>query len=561
MSIAGTSADCTILVDGKQLTYDVSNIELDQYIDKHHELKVKIRDVGVVSAAEDIEDPTPYMDFLGKSISVKIKPTGHDVDEKLEMEFVGVVTGVNIINGVNGINIYEIQASSPTIGLDGAKVNSFHFDQSASDIISSIVGSYPMTVGNVDSTPGTYKYSVQYHETDYEYVMRLATAKGLFAFYDGKEFRAVKASSSDVVNLAWRNTLRSFNFNLGTAPYNFSAAVFNYTQSKTFSSDSKSLRSDSALSDTSNKAPEASKKVYSKSSAKIISSVEATGDLDNILKQEKQNAIGRMIKCTGESIVPKVAVGHCVHVKGMGKIDGDYWVTTVRHRFDEAGQYYNEFDSVPLDTAAPTYPIKRKTGTMLQTAIVVDNNDPEGLGRVKVKYPWLDSEESDWVRVGTPHAGGGRGWISTPEIDDEVLVGFEHGNPDEPVIINSLYNKDSAPHPDHKDDKNNIKLFATRGGNGLIINDTDGSQSITIAQGDNSIVLTLDGPKISIESSGGDISFKSNNFKIEADSKIEIKAGSDLKLEGSANAEYKAGAENKISGAKVTVSGNPIALN
>ena len=307
MSIAGTSADCTILVDGKQLTYDVSNIELDQYIDKHHELKIKIRNVGVVSAAEDIEDPTPYMDFLGKSISVKIKPSGHDVDEKLEMEFVGIVIGVNVINGVNGINIYEIQASSPTIGMDGAKINSFHFDQKASDIISSIVGAYPISAGNIDSTSTNYKYSVQYHETDYEYVMRLATSNGLFAFYDGKEFRAVKASSSDVVDLAWRNTLRSFNFNLGTAPYNFSAAVFNYTQSKTFSSDSKSLRSDSALSDTSNKAPEASKKVYSKSSAKIVSSVEATGDLDNILKQEKQNAIGKMIKCTGESIVPKIA--------------------------------------------------------------------------------------------------------------------------------------------------------------------------------------------------------------------------------------------------------------
>lgn len=561
MSIVGTTAECTILVDNKETKFDISSLELDQFIDKHHELKIKLRGVGEVSAAQDFEDPMPYLKYLGKSIAVKIKPTGGDVDEKRQLEFIGVVTAMGVINDINGINVFEIQAASPTIGMDGAQVNSFNYDQTASDIIGAIVRTYPITVGKIDSTSGNYKFSVQYQETDYAYIMRLAADKGLFAFYDGREFRAVKASSADVEDLAWRDTLRSFSLNMGTYPYNFSAAVFNYEKSKKFSSDSKSIQPGSSLSDLTNLAPEASKNIYGKPSAKIVPAVDAAGDLDNVLKQEKQGALGQMIRCTGESIVPKVAVGHCVRITGMGKLDAVYWVIEVKHHFDEAGKYYNSFICIPLDAAFPPYPIERVLSTEIQTAVVIDNNDPEGLGRVKVKFPWLDSHETVWIRVGTPYAGGGRGWISTPEIDDEVLIGFDQGDPEWPIVIDSLYNKDSAPHDEHKDDKNNKKLYATKGGNAIIFSDADDAQTITITQGKNSIVLSMDGPKISITSDSGDISIKSKNIKLETDNDIEIKAGANLKLEGGANVENKAAAENKISGAKVTVSGNPIALN
>jgi len=63
-------------------------------------------------------------------------------------------------------------------------------------------------------------------------------------------------------------------------------------------------------------------------------------------------------------------------------------------------------------------------------AIVTNNKDPDGLGRVKLKLPWMaDAAESDWARVVTPMAGAGRGFYCLPEVDDEVLVAFEHGSP------------------------------------------------------------------------------------------------------------------------------------
>ena len=81
--------------------------------------------------------------------------------------------------------------------------------------------------------------------------------------------------------------------------------------------------------------------------------------------------------------------------------------------------------------------------------LVTNNNDPQNLGRVKVMFPWLsDNLESDWFRVASPMAGAGRGIMFMPEVDDEVLVAFEHGNPQRGIVVGSLWNgKDKTPIP------------------------------------------------------------------------------------------------------------------
>jgi len=106
------------------------------------------------------------------------------------------------------------------------------------------------------------------------------------------------------------------------------------------------------------------------------------------------------------------------------------------------------------------------------------------LGRIKVKFPWLESEETIWIRLLTPHAGQDRGWYAIPEIGDEVLVGYEFGNPRYPVALGALYNKDSAPPATAGTSENNIKLFRTKGGNQIEINDESGAEAISITTKD-----------------------------------------------------------------------------
>ena len=118
--------------------------------------------------------------------------------------------------------------------------------------------------------------------------------------------------------------------------------------------------------------------------------------------------------------------------------------------------------------------------------VVTNNKDPDALGRVKVKFPWLsDTDESHWARVVTPMAGGGRGFYFLPEVDDEVLVGFEHGDVGLPYVLGSLWNGKDKPPEKNDDGKNNLRVIKSRSGHLIRLDDTDAkerSRSSTGAQ-------------------------------------------------------------------------------
>jgi len=98
-------------------------------------------------------------------------------------------------------------------------------------------------------------------------------------------------------------------------------------------------------------------------------------------------------------------------------------------------------------------------------AIVTNNKDPDGLGRVKVKLPWLDDGfESDWARVVTAMAGAGRGLYWLPEVNDEVLVAFEHGRLDSLYVLGGLWNGKDKPPENNQDGKNNVRALKSRSG-------------------------------------------------------------------------------------------------
>src|SRR5690606_14551421 len=109
-----------------------------------------------------------------------------------------------------------------------------------------------------------------------------------------------------------------------------------------------------------------------------------------------------------------------------------------------------------------------------QPAKVIDNNDPEGLGRVKVQYNWASGNTtSDWMRMIQPHSGAGKGFYFIPEIDEEVLVGFEGGNAQNPYVLGTQYNGSESS--GYADGENNVKAIHTRSGTKIVLNDAEGS--------------------------------------------------------------------------------------
>ena len=187
--------------------------------------------------------------------------------------------------------------------------------------------------------------------------------------------------------------------------------------------------------------------------------------------------------------------------------------------------------------------------------LVTQNNDPEGLGRVKVSYPWHDQpRESYWARLASPMAGKERGLVLIPEVGDEVLLAFERDDLRFPFVLGALWNGQDKPPVANDDGNNDKRLFKSRKGHRLLFDD-----------GDRGVVeLALnDGKKIRIDDDGMRIEDgKGNQFSIDSNSgAVTIEAVGKLTLKGSSVSIQAGGALDIKSSAAMSLTGSLIKLN
>lgn len=175
---------------------------------------------------------------------------------------------------------------------------------------------------------------------------------------------------------------------------------------------------------------------------------------------------------------------------------------------------------------------KRINGAVI--GIVTNNKDPEGLGRIKIKFPWLsENSESDWVRVASFMAGKERGGFFLPEVGDEVLVVFEHGDIDYPYVIGALWNSEDAPPETNRDGKNNIKKITSRSGHQIVLDDSAGQEKIEIIDKTGSNKITIDSAQNSINiESAMQLKIKANVVEIEGTSSLTLKSNAVLTIQG-----------------------------
>jgi uncharacterized protein involved in type VI secretion and phage assembly len=161
--------------------------------------------------------------------------------------------------------------------------------------------------------------------------------------------------------------------------------------------------------------------------------------------------------------------------------------------------------------------------------LVTNNEDPDKLGRVKVKFPWLsDADESGWARVAAPMAGKQMGLYFLPEVHDEVLVAFEHGRVDRPIVLGALWNGKDTPPADNADGKNNLRVLKSRSGHTVTLDDTEGSEKITIADGKQKNRIVLSAADNSLEiTSEGDLTVKAKGkITLQSDGEVSVKGSS-----------------------------------
>lgn len=319
---------------------------------------------------------------------------------------------------------------------------------------------------------------------------------------------------------------------------------------------------------------------------------------------------------------PAIVVGCLVTVDGVGKrLGGRYYVTRVVHEYTPGRETRTRFYSDPDSAASAgvgglagesgaggggherrhaSHPITGPVGGFGRDHLVVGKvtniNDPEKLGRVKVKFPSLGNEdESHWARIVLPGAGNQWGLDLRPELDDEVIVAFEQGDTRAPLVLGGVYSSKHKPAVENPD--NSVvaeRVWRTRVGHKLILSDgpdgtgegdeqrhvkialADGKTSMLVGEDGirieapegNPIVLKAGGTSLTI-TDGGDLEIKAKNVKIKADTdiklegtKIEGKAQSSAKLESQATVEIKGNASAKLeSSGSTVVKGSIVQIN
>ena len=186
--------------------------------------------------------------------------------------------------------------------------------------------------------------------------------------------------------------------------------------------------------------------------------------------------------------------------------------------------------------------------------IVTNNQDPDKMGRIKVSFPWLaDSQESWWARIATPMAGNSRGMYFLPEVNDEVLIAFEHGDMRFPYVVGALWNGKDAPPTTNDDGQNNLREIKSRSGHIVRLDDTNGAEkievidktggnSLTISSSDNTITLTCTG-RMKLQAMGIDITSQAD-INIQAQSTMSIAADATMNINSDATMTIQASMVN-----------------
>jgi uncharacterized protein involved in type VI secretion and phage assembly len=187
----------------------------------------------------------------------------------------------------------------------------------------------------------------------------------------------------------------------------------------------------------------------------------------------------------------------------------------------------------------------RSDSNGIVVGIVDDLKDPAGLGRVRVRYPHLSDQLSNWARLALPMAGAGRGTFFRPEKGDEVLVGFEHGDPRQPFILGSLWNEQDKPPPNGDDaEKNDWRLIQSRSGHILLFDDTSGKERILLIDKDGQRQVLIDSANSKIEvlcqqgnvevkASAGDVTVEGLNVTVKGKSSLKLESDGQVTIKGS----------------------------
>jgi uncharacterized protein involved in type VI secretion and phage assembly len=416
--------------------------------------------------------------------------------------------------------------------------------------------------------PGTrYGYMVQHNQTDFDFLRERAARIGYQMSVEDRTLRFRRAEQSPPAAKAqeWGATLLSFQVRLSAVAQADEVQVRGWDPQlkQAIVGTAKRPVHASALGGPKN-GGEAAQQAFGAPAALIVTDLpvgtQAEAELyaQALLDEHTGDYLTAEGRALGE---PSLRAGSTVAIENLGKqFKGRYFITATRHEYTAHDGYMTTFYASgrrPTSLFASLQTEQaRAAAAGVVIGLVTNINDPDKLGRVRVTFPWLSEQhETDWVRVAQAGAGAGRGWQIVPEVDDEVVLAFEHGDVNRPYVLGGLWNgKDQPPLEAVQAGKVQKRTLTTRAGHSITLYDDDGAGKIEIKTARHTVTLDDAGTgKITFES-GGDVELKGTGGALSISAQgVELRSQSSLKVQASAMLDVQASGVLTIKGSMVNI--------
>ena len=511
-----------LLIDGSEFLSNSSyQVFLSQSMGNHGHFRVSFP----TNATEGYQGA--LMDNALASVGKKISIGLNDGD----LEFVGIITSIDLgkQNGAPGTLV--LSGYSPSILLSSSvQCLSYEEGTSLSQILTDTCNGHTTsllktTIG--DGTNINLPYTVQYNEDDFSFIRRLCARYGVWLYDNGKGLQIGNIAQKQHTG-TYGADISTFDLSANLKERSFGIKAQDWVNNTDLEADSLAYRPQVGHPYAST-VDDASTSLFTKKSNLHwpLDQSEYSGQqgMDRATKVATIRKTAAMLIASGTTEITGQSVGDILTVEGLNFSDaekkdpyGTYLITHITHRFDHSGHYSNEFRGVPEGTEHPEYSnIFSAPFARAQRGTVLENADPQGLGRIKVQFPWQKhrSTSTPWIKLQTPYSGAGKGFYMIPELGEEVLVGFEGGDPERPFMLSAGYNASATSGIANAD--NNIKAIITRSGHRIELNDTDGAESITIKDKNENL--------FQIDTATNDITIHANNnLAINAVETIKLSA-------------------------------------
>ena len=524
----------SISIDGGPALTDYHSISIRQELFTHHSFQVAVPYEMLETEHGDGFFHQAHTRYCGKFLTISLTPAATKGPPLL---FKGLITHIALSNSGDFAHSFVLSGFSPTYLLEDGTQRRTFLKKGLKEIFTQVLQPYSQSVPSAGPLAPQHqeavKYAVQYGESPFAFLRRLADEYGEWFYYDGHALRLGPPADQNVLPFAVQGT-EGFSMAIELQPSKFALARYDYLAHQPYqgSSSSQSL---TQLNPFAAFALQQSDSLFQQP-ARLLADrhVRSQQQLNTTIKGWKENQVSSMVTFQGTGENPSFGVGRVVAVQGSqgGKPHdyGRYRLTEVTHLV-QADMYQNAFVALP-DAAKhpPANPQVQSPQGVPELAEVVDVADPQHLGRVRVRYYWSVEKPADaetgWMRVSTPYSGHGKGQMFTPEVGSQVLVGYEQNQADFPVVLGNLFHPQNKQGAKYTTADNHLKGLQTAGGNKVVMSDKKGEQTILLSNSNNKDTAVEVGFKgdgsITIKSNGP-VRVLSPDITLEAGAKGAIK--------------------------------------